>query len=400
MAEPEATATGAASQGFETRAVRVGQERGAEGEHSAPIFTTSSFVFESAAQAAARFAGDEPGNVYARYTNPSARLFEQRLAALEGAEAAVATASGMAAILSVCLGLLRQGDRIVCSQDVFGATRILLGQRLARFGLEVRFVPLTDLDAWREAVGEGTRLLFLETPSNPLCEVADMAAIAEIAHAADAWLAVDNCFCTPALQRPLEWGADIVVHSATKYLDGHGRCMGGAALGGAETMAEVLSFVRSGGPSMSPFNAWVFASGLESLAVRMAAHCERATALARWLEAQPAIERVHYAGLASHPGHALAARQQSGFGGVLSFEVRGGRPAAWRLIDRTRLLSLTANLGDVKSTIIHPATTTHGRLSASERAASGIADNLVRVSAGLESIDDLRADLAQAMEGL
>ena len=400
MAEPDDEAQAEAGLGFETRAVRAGQRRSAEGEHSAPIFATSSFVFDSAAQAAARFAGDEPGNVYGRYTNPSVRLFERRLAALEGAEAAVATASGMAAILSVCMGLLRAGDRVVCSRDVFGATRILLDQQLRRFGLDTRFVPLTDLDAWRGAVDSRTRLLFLETPSNPLCEVADLPAFAKIARAAGARLAVDNCFCTPALQRPLERGADLVVHSATKYLDGHGRCLGGAALGDAESMAEVLGFVRSAGPSMSPFNAWTFTSGLESLSVRMAAHCERALELARWLDAQPAIERVHYAGLASHPGHALAAEQQSGFGGVLSFEVRGGQAAAWRLIDRVKLLSLTANLGDVKSTIVHPATTTHGRWSARERSDCGIADNLVRVSAGLESAEDLKADLAQALEGL
>ncbi len=385
---------------FETRAVRAGQRRGAEGEHSAPIFATSSYVFASAAQAAARFAGDEEGNVYSRYTNPSVRLFEQRLASLEGAQAAIATASGMAAILSVCMGLLKAGDQIVCSRDVFGATRVLLGKQLARFGLETRFVPLDDLDAWRAALSPRTRLLLLETPSNPLCGVADLPALAQIARRARAWLAVDNCFCTPALQRPLEWGADIVVHSATKYLDGHGRCMGGAALGSEELMAEVTSFVRSAGPSMSPFNAWVFASGLESLSVRMAAHCERALALAQWLDGQPAVERVYYAGLPGHPGHALAARQQSGFGGVLSFALRGGQAAAWQLIDSVELLSVTANLGDVKSTIIHPATTTHGRLSVEERAASGIGDNLLRISAGLESVADLQADLAQALAKL
>lgn len=378
---------------LDTLAVRAGIARTHEGEHAEPIFTTSSYVFDSAAEAAARFAGDSPGNVYSRYTNPTVRSFEQRIAALEGGEAAVGTASGMAAILSTAMALLKAGDHVVCSRNVFGTTTNLFGKYLARFGVEVTFVPLLALDEWRRAIRPETALLFMETPSNPLCEVADLSAFAQMARDAGALLVVDNCFCTPALQQPLALGADIVVHSATKYLDGQGRCVGGAAVGRQEHMDEVLTFLRTCGPTMSPFNAWVFLKGLETLRLRMEAHSRSALELARWLREQEAVEKVYYAGLEDHPGHALAARQQSAYGGVLSFEVRGGREAAWRCIDATQILSLTANLGDAKSTIVHPATTTHGRLSAQERAEAGIRDSLIRVAVGLEHVDDLKADL-------
>jgi len=385
---------------LDTLAIRGGIHRTGEGEHSEPVFLTSSYVFDNAAQAAARFSGDEPGNVYSRYTNPTVRSFEERIAALEGAEAAVATSSGMAAVLSACMALLRAGDHVVCSRDVFGTTVNLFGKYLARFGVEVTFVPLVDMTAWREAVRDNTAMLFLETPSNPLCEVADIAALAELAHASDSLLIVDNCFCTPALQLPLALGADIVVHSATKYLDGQGRCVGGVVLGQREHMTEVLTFLRTCGPTMSAFNAWVFLKGLETLRLRMEAHSDNALALARWLRERPGIERVYYAGLEDHPGHALAAHQQRAFGGVLSFLVRGGREEAWRFIDGTRFLSLTANLGDAKTTIVHPATTTHGRLSQAQRDEAGIDDNLVRVAVGLEHIDDLKDDLQRGFAAL
>jgi O-succinylhomoserine sulfhydrylase len=385
------------SQHFDTRAVRAGIARTAEGEHAEPIFATSSYVFPSCADAAARFAGEQTGNVYSRYTNPTVRTFEQRLAALEGAEAAVGTASGMGAILSVCMALLQQGDHVVCSRDVFGTTSGLFSRYLARFGVATTFVPLLDTAGWRAALRDETKLLYLETPSNPLCEVADLARMAQLARERGALLVVDNCFCTPALQRPLEHGADIVIHSATKYLDGQGRCVGGAAVGSAAHMDEVLAFLRTCGPTMSPFNAWVFLKGLETLSLRMRAHSANALALARWLREQPQVARVHYAGLEDHPGHALAAQQQAAFGGVLSFTVRGGRAAAWRCIDGTRIMSLTANLGDTKTTIVHPATTTHGRLSQAERDAAGIGDDLVRIAVGLEDLEDLKADLERGL---
>lgn len=379
---------------FETRAVRSGQHRTAEGEHAEPIFPTSSYVFASAAEAAARFAGDIPGNIYSRFTNPTVRTFEERLAALEGGERCVATASGMAAILATCAGLLKAGDHIVASRSIFGTTTVLFSTYLARFGIETSFVALPDLDAWAAAMRPETRLLFLETPSNPLTELADIAALAALARSRDCVLAVDNCFCTPALQRPLELGADIVIHSATKYLDGQGRCIGGAVVGNAEQVGkDVYGFLRTAGPSMSPFNAWVFLKGLETLALRMRAHCDSALALAGWLERQPGVARVHHPGLASHPQHELAKRQQTGFGGVLSFELEGGRDAAWAFIDATRVFSITANLGDAKSTITHPATTTHGRLTPEQRAEAGISDGLIRLAVGLEAVDDLRADL-------
>jgi O-succinylhomoserine sulfhydrylase len=381
--------------GFDTRAVRAGHRRTAEGEHDEPIFTTSSYVFASAAEAAARFSGEKPGNIYSRFTNPTVRTFEERLAALEGGEKCVATASGMAAILSACLALLKSGDHIVASRNVFGPTVLLFNNYLGRFGVATSYVSLTDYAAWEKAIQPNTRLLYLETPSNPLTEIADIARLAKLAHAKGCLLVVDNCFCTPALQQPLKLGADIVIHSATKYLDGQGRCIGGAVVGNAELVGkEVYGFLRTAGPTLSPFNAWVFLKGLETLSLRMKAHSAGAQALAEWLEKQPRVQRVYYPGLASHPQHALAKQQQTGFGGIVSFELKGGKDAAWRLIDSTRLISITANLGDTKSTITHPATTTHGRLTPEQRLDAGIGDGLVRLSVGLEDIEDLKRDLA------
>jgi O-succinylhomoserine sulfhydrylase len=385
---------------LDTLAIRAGIARTMEGEHSEALFLTSSYVFDNAADAAARFAGESAGNVYSRYTNPTVRSFEQRIARLEGGEQAVATASGMAAILSTCMALLKSGDHVVCSRDVFGTTVNLFGKYLARFGVEVSFVPLLDVEQWRAAIRPNTALLFMETPSNPLCEVADLESLAELARANGSLLVVDNCFCTPALQTPLALGADIVVHSATKYLDGQGRCVGGAVIGSHQHMEEVVTFLRTCGPTMSAFNAWVFLKGLETLRLRMEAHSRNALELAGWLQQQPRVERVYYAGLADHPGHELAARQQRAFGGVLSFQVKGGRQEAWQCIDATRIMSLTANLGDAKTTIVHPATTTHGRLSEQDRAAAGITDNLIRVAVGLEHVEDLRADLQRGLAAL
>ncbi len=385
---------------FDTLAVRAGQHRSPEGEHGEPLFFTSSYVFRSAADAAARFAGDVPGNVYSRYTNPTVRTFEERIAALEGAEQAVATSSGMSAILASVMALCSAGDHILVSRSVFGATVTLFEKYFKRFGIQVDYVPLTDLAAWERAFKPNTKLLFVESPSNPLAELVDIAALAELAHAKAAWLVVDNCFCTPVLQKPLALGADIVIHSATKFIDGQGRCLGGVVAGRAEQMKEVVGFLRTAGPTMSPFNAWVFLKGLETLRLRMQAHCASAQALAQWLEQQPGVSRVYYAGLPSHPQHELAKRQQTGFGAVVSFEVAGGKEAAWRFIDATRLISITANLGDSKTTITHPGTTTHGRLSPEDRAASGIRDSLIRLAIGLEDVVDLQADLARGLAAL
>lgn len=383
---------------LDTLAIRAGQERSFEGEHSEPIYNTSSYVFSSASEAAARFSGEKPGNVYSRYTNPTVRIFQERIAALEGAEAAVATASGMSAILSTCMALLSAGDHIVCSRSVFGTTTVLFCKYLQKFGVSVDLVNLTDMDAWETAINKNTKLLFLETPSNPICDVADIGALAELAKDSGCLLVVDNCFCTPALQRPLELGADIVIHSATKYLDGQGRCLGGAAVGRKEHMDEILAFIRTCGPTMAPFNAWVFLKGLETLRLRMEAHSANAMALAQWLNDHEKVEHVFYAGLPEHPGHALAKKQQRAFGGVLSFRVKGGREAAWKVIDATQILSLTANLGDTKTTIVHPATTTHGRLSDEDKEAANISENLIRVSVGLEHIDDIKADLDRGLQ--
>ena len=380
--------------GPNTRAVRAGQVRSAEGEHSELIFASSSYVFQDAAEAAARFAGDAPGNIYSRFTNPTVRTLEQRLAALEGGERCVATSSGMSAILTTFLGLLKGGDHIVSSQSIFGTTVGLLNNILSKFGLETTFVELTNYANWEAAIRPETRMLFLETPSNPLTEIADIQRLADLAHANDCLLVVDNVFCSPVLQQPFKLGADIVIHSATKYLDGQGRCVGGAVIGSEALLGEdVYGFLRTAGPSMSPFNAWVFLKGLETLHIRMKAHCENAQQMAEWLEQQPNIEKVYYPGLRSHPQHELASKQQSGYGGVMSFEVKGGQEAAWQLIDSTHLFSITANLGDTKSTITHPATTTHHRLTDQQRAEAGIKGGLVRLSIGLEDVGDLKADL-------
>ena len=384
--------------GFDTRAVRSGQHRTNEGENSEPIFATSSYVFKSAAEAAARFSGEQSGNIYSRFTNPTVRAFEERLAALEGGERCISTGSGMAAILSTCLALLKSGDHIVSSRNIFGPTILLFNNYLGKFGVETSYVSLANYDAWEKAIKPNTKLLFLETPSNPLTEISDIARLAKLAHAKGHLLVVDNCFCTPALQLPIKLGADIVIHSATKYLDGQGRCVGGAVVGSKELVGEkVYGFMRTGGPALSPFNAWVFLKGLETLSLRMKAHCANAQELAKWLEMQKRVKRVCYPGLASHPQHELAKKQQSGFGGIVSFELDGGKDAAWKLIDNTRVISITANLGDTKSTITHPATTTHGRITPEQRQEAGISDGLIRISVGLEDIEDLKKDLAYGL---
>ncbi|MBU2038582.1 MAG: O-succinylhomoserine sulfhydrylase [Gammaproteobacteria bacterium] len=385
---------------FETLAVRAGQVRSAECEHSEAIFPTSSYVFNSAAEAAARFGGESAGNVYSRYTNPTVRTFEDRLAALEGGEACAATSSGMAAIYAVAIAHLKAGDHVLCSASVFGSTIMLFEKFLRKFNVSIDYVDLLDLNDWKNKTRENTRLFFLESPSNPLNDVADLEGIAAIAQAANALFVVDNCFCTPALQKPLLWGADLVVHSATKYIDGQGRCIGGAVVGSSELIEPVIGVLRSAGPTMSPFNAWVFTKGLETLSLRMKAHSENALQLAQWLQQHPKVKTVNYCGLENHPGYALAKRQQSGFGGVLSFEVIGGREEAWKVVDATRMISITANLGDVKTTITHPGTTTHGRLSEDERQKAGISQALLRVAVGLENIDDIQRDLARGLDAL
>lgn len=384
---------------IETLSVRAGTETTPYGENSEALFLNSSFRFKNAAQAAARFGGAEPGNIYSRFTNPTVSMFQDKLAALEGAEQCVATSSGMSAILACVMGLCSAGDHVVASRSIFGTSVQLFGNILKRWGLDVTFVSLTDVEAWREAALPNTKLFFVETPSNPLTDIGDIAALAEVAHAVGAKLVVDNCFCTPIIQRPLELGADIIIHSATKYIDGQGRCLGGAVLGPKALMEPVYGFLRTAGVTMSAFNAWVFLKGLETLHVRMEVHARNALALATWLEAQPQVARVYYPGLASHPQHALAMRQQSIGGGIVSFEVKAKhdqseQDAAWAVIDATKLISITANLGDAKSTITHPATTTHSRVTAEARAAAGIKDSLVRIAVGLEHIDDLKKDLA------
>jgi len=384
---------------IETLSVRAGTETTPYGENSEALFLNSSFRFKSAAQAAARFGGTEPGNIYSRFTNPTVSMFQDKLAALEGAEQCVATSSGMSAILACVMGLCSAGDHIVASRSIFGTSVQLFSNILKRWGLDVTFVSLTDVEAWRSAALPNTKLFFVETPSNPLTDIGDIAALADVAHAVGAKLVVDNCFCTPIIQRPLELGADIVIHSATKYIDGQGRCLGGAVLGTKALMEPVYGFLRTAGVTMSAFNAWVFLKGLETLHVRMEAHARNALALATWLEAQPQVARVYYPGLASHPQHALAMRQQRSGAGIVSFEVKAKagqseQEAAWAVIDATELISITANLGDAKSTITHPATTTHSRVSAEARAAAGVKDSLVRIAVGLEHVDDLKKDLA------
>jgi O-succinylhomoserine sulfhydrylase len=384
---------------FDTLAVRAGAEMTEFGENSEALFLNSSFRFKNAAQAAARFGGSEPGNIYSRFTNPTVTMLQNKLAALEGAEQCVATSSGMAAILACVMGLCNSGDHVVASRSIFGTSVQLFGNILKRWGLQVTFVSLTDIAEWENAIQTNTKLLFLETPSNPLTEVCDIAAMAKLAHSKGALLVVDNCFCTPAIQLPIKLGADIVIHSATKYIDGQGRCLGGAVLGSKTLMEPVYGFLRTAGVTMSAFNAWVFLKGLETLHIRMQAHADNALKLATWLEQQAGVQRVYYPGLASHPQHQLAMRQQSSGAGIVSFEVKAKpgqteQEAAWAVIDATKMISITANLGDVKSTITHPATTTHSRVTAEDRAIAGIRDNLVRIAVGLEHIDDLKADLA------
>ena len=384
-----------------TLALRSGHTPTFEGEHSEPIFLTSSFVYANAAEAAAKFSGEIAGNIYSRFTNPTVAMFEKRLAALDGAERAVATASGMAAIISIVLAYLKHGEHIVCSRAMFGSSVALFDKYVRKFGIDVDFVDLVDVNAWRAAIQpQRTKLMFLETPSNPLSEIADLRALADLAHQHGILLAVDNSFCTPILQRPLALGADLVVYSATKYLDGQGRALGGAVTGNHKLLEEVFAVVRTLGPAMSPFNAWVFLKGLETLNLRMKAHCDSAMQLAQWLEQHPNVIKVYYAGLPHHAGHELAAQQQKGFGGVVSFEVAGERQGAWQVIDSTRFLSITGNLGDSKTTITHPATTTHGKLSPEAKVAAGIREGLIRISVGLEDIHDIIADLKRGLDAI
>ncbi|EXV43251.1 O-succinylhomoserine sulfhydrylase [Acinetobacter baumannii 25935_9] len=383
---------------LDTLAIRTGHTRSFEGEHGEPIFLTSSFVYENAAEAAAKFSGQVQGNIYSRFTNPTVSMFEKRLAALDGAERAVATSSGMGAILSIAMAYLKAGDHVICSRAVFGSIVALFEKYIAKFGVDITFVDLSDLNAWKNAVRPETKLLFVESPSNPLAEIADIQALADIAHANGALLAVDNSFCTPVLQQPLKLGADLVIYSATKYLDGQGRALGGAVVGNHQLLEEVFSVVRTLGPSMSPFNAWIFLKGLETLRLRMKAHCENAQKLAEWLSTHEKVEKVYYGGLPTHEGHELAAKKQNGFGGVVSFVVKGEREGAWKVIDNTKFISITGNLGDVKSTITHPATTTHGKLSVEAKEAAGIQEGLIRVSVGLEDINDIIGDISRGLD--
>ncbi len=386
---------------FDTRAVRSGQLRTFESEHNDPIFLTSSFVFDSARQAAARFAHEEEGNVYSRFTNPTVRTFEQRLAALEGAEHCIGTSSGMSAVLATCLALLKSDDHIVAAHDLFGSSVSLFSNVLSKFGIQTTFVSVTNHEQWKASIRPETRFLFVESPTNPLGDVADIGWLANLAHDNDCLLVVDNCLCTPALQLPFEMGADVVIHSATKFIDGQGRCIGGAVLMQDREIRDlVFNFLRTCGPCMSPFNAWVFLNGLETLSLRMRAHCEGALTLARRLEKHPAVARVYYPGLESHPQHALAKRQQKAFGAVVAFEIHGGRAEAWSVIDATRILSITANLGDAKTTITHPASTTHCRITQEQRDLAGIRESLIRVAVGLEDIDDIECDLASGLDAL
>ncbi len=383
----------------ETLALHTGIHRSQFNEHSEAMYLTSSFVFDSAAQAAARFSGSEPGNIYARFTNPTVTAFEERLAVLEGAEACIATSSGMSAILACVMGLLSAGDHIVASRSLFGATVNLFNNILKRFNIDTTFVSATDVNSWETAIRPNTKLFFLETPSNPLTEISDIAELSKVARNSGIWLVVDNCFCTPILQKPLDLGADIVIHSATKYLDGQGRVLGGAVLGNQELLMDggIYGFLRTAGPTLSAFNAWVILKGLETLKIRVEAHAENALRMAQWLESKQNVARVFYPGLVSHPQYELAKYQQKSGGGIVTFEVKGGKEAAWRVIDSTRLISITANLGDAKSTLTHPATTTHARISQEARDAAGISDGLLRIAVGLEAVQDLQDDLARGL---
>ena len=385
---------------LETLAVRAGQERSQFNEHSEALYLTSSFVFRTAAQAAARFSGEEEGNVYSRFTNPTVACFQDRLAALEGAEACIATASGMSAILALVMALCSAGDHVVASTGLFGATQQLLGTIMPRFGIETTFVAQTDVSAWRAALRSQTRLFFLETPSNPLTEIADIAALVDVARSRGVLVAVDNCFCTPILQRPLDLGADLAVHSATKFLDGQGRVLGGAVAGPKRLTDEVFKFLRTAGPALSPFNAWILLKGLETLQIRLEAQSANALQLALWLEKHPKVKRVYYPGLPSHPQFELAGRQQKSGGAVVSFEICGSRAEAWKVVDSCRLLSITANLGDTKTTLTHPASTTHGRITPEQRAAAGITEGLLRIAVGLEAVVDLQNDLESGLSSI
>ena len=392
---------------LDTLAVRAAVDKSQYGENSEALYLTSSFTQPDCETAAKRFSGEEDGFIYSRFTNPTTASMEIRLAALEGSEDCIGTSSGMAAVLLLCMALLKSGDHVVCSRSVFGSTIKLLGSEFAKFGVTTSFVSQTDVHAWKQAIQPNTKLLFAETPTNPLTEVCDIRALADIAHQAGAILAVDNCFCTPALQRPIDFGADVVVHSGTKYLDGQGRVVAGALCATQDMVKEkFLPVMRSAGMSLSPFNAWVVLKGLETLGIRMEAQSQRALELATWLESHPKVAKVYYPGLASHPQHALAMAQQGGKGGaVLSFDVRGdspemGRKNAFHLIDSTRLMSVTANLGDVKTIITQPASTSHGRLTEAQRLEAGIQQHLVRVAVGLENIEDLKADLSRGLDTL
>jgi O-succinylhomoserine sulfhydrylase len=378
---------------FETDAVRAGIERSQFGEHSEGLFLTSSFVFKNAQEAAKRFSGQEPGNVYSRFTNPTVKAFEERLASLEGAEQCIATSSGMSAILATFMALCKPGDHVVVSKSIFGTSVQLFNNFLARWGLNISFVDLPDLNAWEAATTKNTKFYFLETPSNPLTEIVDLKKLSQLAKLKKVKLIVDNCFCTPALQKPIDHGADIIIHSATKYLDGQGRCLGGAVLGKKRLMNEIYTFLRNSGVTLSPFNAWVFLKGLETLKIRMDQQSDNAIKLATYLEKNKNISKVYYPGLKSHPQYNTALVQQSTGGAVLSFVVKGGQKAAWQVINKTKLMSITANLGDTKTTITHPATTTHSRLTQEQRDDAGIDDGLVRIAVGLEHIDDIIADL-------
>ncbi len=377
---------------FNTKAIREGYQITEQQEHSAAVFLTSSFTFDSAEQAARRFANEEEGNIYTRFTNPNVQAFEDRLAALEEAESCIATASGMSAIFATLMGLLKAGDHIVASRDMFGTTIVLLNTIVNKFDIEVTFVDLPDINSWKNSVQTNTKIFLLETPSNPLGEVVDLSLLSALSKKCNILLAVDNCIMSPALQKPLNLGADLVIHSATKYIDGQGRCLAGAVAGSKEHIDEIRSFCRATGPTLSAFNAWVMLKGLETLSLRMKAHCENALKIAEWLQNQKFVQKVHYLGLQSHPHHSIAKTQQSGYGGIVSFEVKGGKKEAFRIINNTKMISITANLGDTKSTITHPATTTHNRLTEDERRKSNISDNLVRISAGLEDITDIITD--------
>ena len=382
---------------FDTKAIREGYRTTQEQEHSEAIFLTSSFVFDSAEQAASRFSKEEPGNIYARFTNPTVDAFEKKLAALEGADACVATSSGMAAIFATIMALVESGDHIVASRNMFGTSIVLLNTIVAKFNVDISYVDLSDLSQWQNAIQGNTKLFLLETPSNPLGEVVDIAALGKITQANNILLAVDNAILTPALQNPIALGADIVIHSATKYIDGQGRCLAGAVLGSVDIIEQVSNFTRATGPSLSAFNAWIVLKGLDTLSLRMKAHCDNALKVANWLNQQDQVEKVYYLGLDSHSDHALAKAQQSGFGGIVSFVVRGGREAAFKIINGTEILSITANLGDTKTTITHPASTTHGRLTNEEKQQVNITEGLIRISVGLEDADDVINDINKGL---